>query len=157
MKKRTWCNNNHINNNNCACPMNDAEQTTSQKRNISTNERWCSDLSQSASITEYQKSDQNSVFTPSPLQICSSSSTLVPKRVPLGMWIFNPFPALAKESLLLMQFLLKRVTVACTLRASLSATLLQTVPDLVTPLKGHSLSPRSCPATRSAPSERFGY
>ena len=26
-----------------------------------------------------------------------------------------------------------------------------------TPLKGHSLSPRSCPATRSAPSERFGY
>ena len=29
--------------------------------------------------------------------------------------------------------------------------------DLVTPLKGHSLSPRSCPATRSAPSERFGY
>ena len=22
---------------------------------------------------------------------------------------------------------------------------------------GHSLSPRSCPATRSAPSERFGY
>ena len=29
--------------------------------------------------------------------------------------------------------------------------------DLVTPLKGHSLSLRSCPATRSAPSERFGY
>ena len=25
------------------------------------------------------------------------------------------------------------------------------------PLKGHSLSPRSCPATRSAPSERYGY
>ena len=45
-----------------------------------------------------------------------------------------------------------------TLRASLSGTLLQTLPDLVTPLKGHSLSPRSCPATRSAPSEsRFGY
>ena len=31
----------------------------------------------------------------------------------------------------------------------------QTLPDLVTPLKGHSLSPRSCPPTRSAPSERF--
>ena len=31
------------------------------------------------------------------------------------------------------------------------------LPDLVTPLKGHSLSSRSCPATRSAPSERFGY
>ena len=43
------------------------------------------------------------------------------------------------------------------LRAPLSCTFLQTVPDLVTPLKGHSLSPRSCPATRSAPSERFGY
>ena len=41
-----------------------------------------------------------------------------------------------------------------TLRASLSGTFLQTLPDLVTPLKGHSLSPRSCPATRSAPSER---
>ena len=90
----------------------------------------------------------------------------------------------------------------CTLRASLSSTFLQTLPDLVTPLKGtlylraavhrrgqrppkgsgtnhtpsiafrhlppnsarfsyategHSLSPRSCPPTRSAPSERFGY
>ena len=44
-----------------------------------------------------------------------------------------------------------------TLRASLSGTFLQTLPDLVTPLKGHSLSPRSCPAMRSAPSERFGY
>ena len=44
-----------------------------------------------------------------------------------------------------------------TLPAPLSGTFLQTLPDLVTPLKGHSLSPRSCPATRSAPSERFGY
>ena len=44
-----------------------------------------------------------------------------------------------------------------TLRAPLSGTLLQTLPDLVTPLKGHSLSPRSCPATRSAPSTGFGY
>ena len=44
-----------------------------------------------------------------------------------------------------------------TLRASLSGTFLQTRPDLVTSLKGHSLSPRSCPPTRSAPSERFGY
>ena len=31
-----------------------------------------------------------------------------------------------------------------TLRASLSGTFLQTLLDLVTPLKGHSLSPRSC-------------
>ena len=44
------------------------------------------------------------------------------------------------------------VLVFITLRASLSGTFLQTLPDLVTPLKGHSLSPRSCPATRSAPS-----
>ena len=44
-----------------------------------------------------------------------------------------------------------------TLRAPLSGTFLQTLPDLVTPLKGHSLFPRSGPATRSAPSERFGY
>ena len=45
----------------------------------------------------------------------------------------------------------------CTLRSSFSGTFLQTLPDLVTLLKGHSLSPRSCPPTRSAPSERFGY
>ena len=48
-------------------------------------------------------------------------------------------------------------TIRHTLRASLSGTFLQTLPDLVKPLKGHSWSPRSCPPTRSAPSERFGY
>ena len=47
--------------------------------------------------------------------------------------------------------------IGVTLPASLSGTFLQTLPDLVMPLKGHSLSPRSSPATRSAPSERFGY
>ena len=36
-----------------------------------------------------------------------------------------------------------------TLRAPLSGTFLQTLPDLVTPLKGHSLHARNCPATRS--------
>ena len=46
---------------------------------------------------------------------------------------------------------------APTLWASLSGTLLQTLPDLVTPLKGYSLSPRSWPTTQSVPSERFGY
>ena len=51
----------------------------------------------------------------------------------------------------------KKVYTESTLRASLSGTFLQTLPDLVTPLKGHSLSPCSCPPTRSAPSERFGY
>ena len=49
------------------------------------------------------------------------------------------------------------VWVGHTLRPSLSGTFLQTMPDLVTPLKGHSLSPRNCPPTRSVPSERFGY
>ena len=44
-----------------------------------------------------------------------------------------------------------------TLWALLSGTLLQTLPDLVTPLKGHSLFPHGCPATWSVPSERFGY
>ena len=44
-----------------------------------------------------------------------------------------------------------------TLRASLSGTFLQTLPDFVMSLKGHALSPRSCLATRSAPSERFGF
>ena len=49
------------------------------------------------------------------------------------------------------------LTLTATLRATLSGTFLQTLPDLVTPLKGYSLSPRSCPVTRSAPCERFGY
>ena len=49
------------------------------------------------------------------------------------------------------------VCLLCPLPASLSGTFLQTLRDLVTPLKGHSLGPRSCPATRSAPSQRLGY
>ena len=48
-------------------------------------------------------------------------------------------------------------TTHITLRAPLSGTLFQTLPELVTPLKGHSLFPPSCPPTMSAPSERFGY
>ena len=44
-----------------------------------------------------------------------------------------------------------------TLRASLSDTFLQTLPDLVTPLKGHSLSPRSCPPTRKTTNESAKY
>ena len=31
------------------------------------------------------------------------------------------------------------------------------LPELVTPLKGHSLSPCNCPLMLSVPSERFGY
>ena len=43
--------------------------------------------------------------------------------------------------------------------ASLSGSILQTWPELDMPLKGHSLSPHSCPLTLllSAPSEWFGY
>ena len=51
----------------------------------------------------------------------------------------------------------RELRTALTLRASLSGTFLQTLPDLVMSLKGHSLSPRSCPPTPSAPFERFGY
>ena len=40
-----------------------------------------------------------------------------------------------------------------TFRASLSGTFLQTLPELVTPLKGHSLFARSCPCNP----EWFGY
>ena len=46
-------------------------------------------------------------------------------------------------------------TLRATLPASFSGTFLQTLPDLVTPLKRHSLSPRCYPLTRSAPSESF--
>ena len=43
------------------------------------------------------------------------------------------------------------------LRASLTGTFLQDSARIVTLiLKGHSLSPRSCQPTRSAPSEEFG-
>ena len=47
-------------------------------------------------------------------------------------------------------FLACVITSPPTLRASLSSTFLLTLPDLVTPLKRHSLSPRRCPATVSA-------
>ena len=56
-----------------------------------------------------------------------------------------------------MDCLAAELNLSSTLRASLSGTFLQTLPDLVTPLKGHSLSPSSCPPTRSAPFEMFGY
>ena len=51
----------------------------------------------------------------------------------------------------------KIVCTESTLRASLSGTFLQTLPELVTPLKGHSLPPQSCPLMLSVPSDRFGY
>ena len=48
-----------------------------------------------------------------------------------------------------------RVTISP--RTSISGTFVQTLPELVTSLKGHSFSPRSCPPTLSTPAERFGY
>ena len=42
-------------------------------------------------------------------------------------------------------------------QVSHSGSFPQTLPELVTPLHGHSLSPSSCPPTCSEPSERFGY
>ena len=44
-----------------------------------------------------------------------------------------------------------------TLQASLSGTFPYTLPELVMPLKMHSLTPRSCPPMVSVPTERFGY
>ena len=41
--------------------------------------------------------------------------------------------------------------------ALLSGTFFRTLPDLVTPLKGHSLSPHSFPLMQLVPPERFGY
>ena len=53
----------------------------------------------------------------------------------------------------------RRGTLCLTLRASLSGTFLQTLPDLVTPQKGHSLSHTPSIAFRHLPpnSARFGY
>ena len=52
------------------------------------------------------------------------------------------FPAAARQLFFTVNF-------QCTLQASLSGTFLQTLPELVTPLKGHSLSSRSCPPVPS--------
>ena len=63
--------------------------------------------------------------------------------------------ALDHESEAVVQQALEKVS--SILRASLSDTFLQTLSELVTPLKRHSISTRSCLLTLSAPSERFGY
>ena len=72
------------------------------------------------------------------------AGTFVPK---LQALVYDILPSRCRKAML-------GVCFVPTLRTSLSGTLLQTLPDLVTLLKGYSLSPRSCPATRSAPSER---
>ena len=71
--------------------------------------------------------------------------------------LHNTTELLTKVAEIYLYITLPSVWQTHTLRAPLSGTFLQTLPDLVTPLKGYSLSPRSCPVTRSAPSERFRY
>ena len=75
-------------------------------------------------------------------------------------WWHHRLPLLRLPSTQLYSMLLRlssKYSLSSTLWASLSGTFLQTLPYLVTPLKRHSLSPRNCPPTRSAPFERFGY
>ena len=71
--------------------------------------------------------------------------------------LHNTTELLTKVAEIYLYITLPSVWQTHTLWAPLSGTFLQTLPDLVTPLKGYSLSPRSCPPTRSAPSERFRY
>ena len=89
-------------------------------------------------IFEHRSSDQRTY---------KGRQSLIYKRT------FTVAMILSLELLYSVQYVKRRVT----LRAPLSVTFLQTLPDLVMPLKGHSLSPRSCPPTRSAPSKRFRY
>ena len=97
----------------------------------------------------------------------SNKSPTSPLLVMYPPWIYSYFPT---QPLLLYCFSLCCCTVSnrmsppqyinnphSTLWALLSGTFLQTLPDLVTPLKGHSLSLHNCPVTWSAPSKMFGY
>ena len=83
--------------------------------------------------------------------------TLIPGELDLVPGMQTPVPLKQNGGTLIPHTEHRFPAPSSKLRASLSGTFLQTLPDLVTPLKGHSLSPRSCPPTRSAPSERFGY
>ena len=61
--------------------------------------------------------------------------------------LFSVFPILVEVCLILAVY--PTVYDRPTLRESLSGTFLQILPELVTPPKGYSLSPRSCPPTLS--------
>ena len=63
-----------------------------------------------------------------------------------AVWVYEIYALLAHSQGKLIKC---HTRVSCTLRASLSGTFLQTLPDLVTPLRGHSLFPHSCPPTVS--------
>ena len=64
---------------------------------------------------------------------------------------------LYKPSIVLRTFLLILLMLCNILWALLSGIFLQILQDLVMLLKGHSLSPHTCPPTQSVPSKRFGY
>ena len=87
------------------------------------------------------------------LQVCMVYTERVPRRLQLHAALAMQQVNSAESTPLRWIF-----KATLTLRAPLSGTFLQTLPDLVTPLKGHSLSSRSCPPTWSAAlSVRFGY
>ena len=87
------------------------------------------------------------------------SAFVFPGPAPSSLEINSFFSVKTSQRLISMQrnplfFLF--LCVSFILRTSLSGTL-ETLPELVMPLKGHSSSPCSCPPTLTAPSERFGY
>ena len=75
--------------------------------------------------------------------VCSEFSA----RVRSLQWVFSWRQELALSA---------GVNIGGALRASFSGTFLLTLPDWVMPLKGHSLSPRSCPLTRQHPLKGLG-
>ena len=89
-------------------------------------------------------------------ELSTDSCSAVPRRWSISI---NESTGLERSTLQYTRWSCTGISVGIysTLPASLSGTVLQTLPELVAPLKGHSLSPRSCPLTLSAPSERFGY
>ena len=87
--------------------------------------------------------------------VCEKLCFFLPKPCDINMHNYSNVDVLTGHYNL--SLFLTRLLCLSTIRPSLSGTFLQSLPDLVTSLKGHSLSPRSCPTTRSAPSERLGY
>ena len=100
-------------------------------------------------------------YTPVSTWLHSSLSLVThqsqPGYTPVSAWLHSSLSLVTLQSQPGYTPVSVDVSIGATFRASLSGTFLQTLPDLVKPLKGHNLSPRICPPTRSAPSERFGY
>ena len=96
--------------------------------------------------TEHQQEPPPPHQPPPPLQHHDGSS--------LTEWNVNLIKVVA--TLMTEWLTLTLVTVTLALQALLSSTFLQTLPDLVTPLKGHSLSPCSCPPKEGCRKPVFG-